>query len=48
MTFCTFIKSITMFANEEAVGHRLIAAPVLKDLTNMAAIFDFVLLSILL
>ena len=33
-----FDKSISIFPYEEAVGHRLIAAPAL----NMAAILDFV------
>ena len=34
-----------MFPYEEAVEHRLIAAPTLKELTDMAAMLDFVLLS---
>ena len=31
--------------SEKAVGHRLIVAPALKELTNMAAMLDFVLIS---
>ena len=30
MIFCQFDKSISLFPYEEAVGHRLIAAPALK------------------
>ena len=45
MIFCKFNKSI--FSYEEAVGHCLIAAPALKDLTHMAAMLDFVLISTL-
>ena len=47
MIFCKFDKSISIFPYEEVVGHRLIAASVLKDLTNMAAMLDFVLISTL-
>ena len=43
--FCKFDESISIY--EEAVGHRLIAAPALKELTNMAAMLDFVLISTL-
>ena len=31
---CKFDKSISIFPYEEAVGHRLIAAPALKELTK--------------
>ena len=44
---CKFDKSISIFPYEEAVGHRLIAAPALNELTNMAAILDVVLISTL-
>ena len=47
MIFCQFEKSISIFPYEEAVGHRLIAAPALKELTNMAAMLDVVLISTL-
>ena len=47
MIFCKFDTSIFISPYEEAVGHRLIAAPKLKDLTNMAAMLDFVLISTL-
>ena len=47
MNFFKFDKSISIFPYEKAVGHRLIAAPALKVLTNMAAMFDFVLISTL-
>ena len=40
---CKFDKSISIFPYEKAVGHRLIVAPALKELTNMAAMLDFVL-----
>ena len=43
MIFCKFDKSISIFPYEKAVGHRLIVAPALKELTNMAAMLDFVL-----
>ena len=45
MIFCKFDKSI--FPYETAVGHRLIAAPVLKELPNMAAMLEFGLISTL-
>ena len=45
MIFCKFDKSISIFPYVEAVGHRLIAAPALKELTNMAAMLYFVLIS---
>ena len=45
MIFCKFNKSISIFPYEKAVGHRLIVAPALKELTNMAAMLDFVLTS---
>ena len=45
MIFCKFDKSISIFPYEKAVGHRLIVAPALKELTNMAAMLDFVLIS---
>ena len=45
MIFCKFDKSISIFPYEEAVGRRLIAAPALKELTNMTAMLDFVLIS---
>ena len=47
MIFCKFDKFIYIFPYEEAAGHRLIATPVLKELTNMAAMLDFVLISTL-
>ena len=47
MIFCKFDKSISIFPYKVAVGHRLIAAPVVKELTNMAAMLDFVLISTL-
>ena len=47
MIFCKFDRSITIFPYEEVVGHRLITAPALKELTNMAAMLDFVLISTL-
>ena len=43
MIFSLFDKSIYIFLYEEAVGHCLIAAPALKELTNMAAMLDFVI-----
>ena len=43
--FCKFDKSISIFPYEKAVGHRLIVVPALKELTNMAAMLDFVLKS---
>ena len=43
--FCKFDKSIFIFPYEKAVGHRLIVAPTPKELTNMAAMLDFVLIS---
>ena len=43
MIFCKFDQSISIFPYEKAVGHRLIVASALKELTNM----DFVLISIL-
>ena len=45
MIFCKFDQSISIFPYEKAVGHRLIVASALKELTNMAAMFDFVLIS---
>ena len=45
MIFCKFDKSISIFPYEKAVGHRLIVAPALKELTNIAAMLDFVLIS---
>ena len=47
LIFCKFDKSISIFPYEEAVRPRLIAAPALKELTNMAAMLDFVLISTL-
>ena len=45
MIFCKFNQSISIFPYEKAVGHRLIVASALKELTNMAAMLDFVLIS---
>ena len=45
MIFCKFNKSISISPYEKAVEHRLIVAPALKELTNMAAMLDFVLIS---
>ena len=45
LIFCKFDQSISIFPYEKAVGHRLIVASALKELTNMAAILDFVLIS---
>ena len=45
MIVCKFDKSIFIFSYEKAVGHRLIVTPALKELTNMAAMLDFVLIS---
>ena len=45
MIFCKFDQSISISPYEKAVGHRLIVASALKELTNMAAMFDFVLIS---
>ena len=45
MIFGKFDKSISIFPFEKAVGHRLILTPALKELTNMAAMLDFVLIS---
>ena len=45
MIFCKFDQSISIFPYEKAVGHRLIVASALKELTNMAAMLDFVLIS---
>ena len=42
MIFCKFDKSISISPYEKAVGHRLIVAPALKELTNMVAMLDFV------
>ena len=42
MIFCKFDQSISIFPYEKAVGHRLIVASALKELTNMAAMLDFV------
>ena len=47
MILSKFDKSKSIFPYEEAVGHRLIAAPALKEITNMAAMLDFVLISTL-
>ena len=47
MIFCKFDQSISIFPYEKAVGHRLIVASALKELTNMAAMLDFVLISTL-
>ena len=44
MIFCKFDQSISIFPYEKAVGHRLIVASALKELTNMAAMLDFVLI----
>ena len=44
MIFCKFDKSISIFPYEEAVGHRLIAAPalnMLKELTNYGSYVGF-------
>ena len=41
MIFCKFDQSISIFPYEKAVGHRLIVASALKELTNMAAMLDF-------
>ena len=43
MIFCKFDQSISIFPYEKAVGYRLIVASALKELTNMAAMLDFVL-----
>ena len=45
MIFCKFEKSVSIFPYEKAVGHRLIVVPALKELTNMAAMLDVVLIS---
>ena len=45
MIFCKFDQSISIFPYEKAAGHRLIVASALKELTNMAAMLDFVLIS---
>ena len=45
MIFCKFDKSISIFPYKKAVRHRLIVAPALKELTNMAAMLDLVLIS---
>ena len=45
MIFFKFDKSISIFPYEKSVGHRLIVAPALKELTNMAAMLDFVLIN---
>ena len=45
MIFCKFDQSMSIFPYEKAVGHRLIVASALKELTNMAAMLDFVLIS---
>ena len=45
MIFCKVDKSISIFPYEKAVGHRLFLAPALKELTNMTAMLDFVLIS---
>ena len=45
MIFCKFDQSISIFPYEKAGGHRLIVASALKELTNMAAMLDFVLIS---
>ena len=45
MIFCKFDQSTSIFPYEKAVGHRLIVASALKELTNMAAMLDFVLIS---
>ena len=45
MIFCKFDKSISIFPYEKAVGYRLIVAPALRELTNMAAMLDNVLIS---
>ena len=45
MIFCKFDQSISIFPYEKAVGHRSIVASALKELTNMAAMLDFVLIS---
>ena len=45
MIFCKFDKSISIFPYEKEVGHRLIVAPALKELTNMAVMLDFMLIS---
>ena len=47
MIFCKLDKSISIFPYEETVGHRLIEAPAVKELTNMAAMLDFVLINTL-
>ena len=43
MIFCKFDKSISIFSYEKAGGQSLIVAPALKELTNMAAMLDFVI-----
>ena len=43
MIFCKFDKSIFIFPYEKAAGHRLIVAPALEELTNMAAMLDILL-----
>ena len=45
MIFFKFDQSISIFPYEKDVGHRLIVASALKELTNMAAMLDFVLIS---
>ena len=45
MIFCKFDQSISIFPYEKAVGHRLIVASALKELTNIAAMLDFALIS---
>ena len=45
MIFSKFDKSISIFPYEKAVGHRLFEAPVLKELTDIAAMLDFVLIN---
>ena len=47
MVFSQFDKPISIFPFEEAVGHRLIAAPALKELTNMAPMLEFVISTLL-
>ena len=48
MIFCKFDKSISIFPYEKAVGHRLIVAPALKELTNIAAMLEYILDSVAL
>ena len=45
MIFGKFDQSISIFPYEKAAGHRLIVASALKELTSMAAMLDFVLIS---